>query len=75
MNDKTSTKPAAKKAAPAKAFAIGARVKVTRKTGAVVAGRVVNQYVKKTGAFVTVDIGTKDMPIHKAYRLPSVKGY
>lgn len=68
-------KPAAKKAAPVKQFAAGARVKVTRKTGEVVNGRVVKQYVKATGPFVTVDIGVKGSPNEKSYRLPNVKGY
>lgn len=53
----------------------GARVKVTRRNGDVVAGRVVEIFTKATGAFIKVNYGTKQMPLVGDFRPRVVKGY
>ena len=81
-------KPAAKKApakkAPAKAapkpayrtdYKPDTRVKVTRRDGTVVSGRVVSVEKKTTGSFITVNVGTKQVPILLALRPAKVKGF
>lgn len=72
----TSKKPVAKKAPPVRTeYPRDARVKVTRPNGTVVPGRVTQCYLTPTGPFITVNIGTKQMPIEKDYRPAKVKGY
>ena len=77
----TPKKTAAKKAPVTKAevfrtdYKPGARVKVTRRNGDVVAGRVVEVFTKATGAFIKVNYGTKQMPLVSDFRPRVVKGY
>lgn len=77
----TPKKTATKKASAAKAevfrsdYKPGARVKVTRRNGDVVVGRVVEVFSKATGAFIKVNYGTKQMPLVGDFRPRMVKGY
>lgn len=74
---KTATKkaPAAKAEVFRSDYKPGARVKVTRRNGDVVAGRVVEVFSKATGAFIKVNYGTKRMPLIGDFRPRVVKGY
>lgn len=80
----------AKKAVPAKApakktkavvanfrtdYKAGARVKVTRRAGDPVPGRVTEVIKKQTGHFIGVDIGTKAAPNVMWARPSKVRGY
>ena len=56
-------------------YKAGARVKVTRRVGDAVPGRVTEVITKKTGAFIGVDIGTKAAPNVMWARPSKVKGY
>lgn len=74
--------PAAKKVAKKAAAPIvrqtypaDARVKVKRRNGEMAAGRVVECFTTKTGAFIKVNIGTKQVPIVVDFRPVAVKGY
>lgn len=77
-----SKKPAAKKKAPAEFnatrrvdYAKGARVKVLRKNGDTVPGRVHSVVEHATGYQIYVNIGTDDRPNIKGYRPVQVKGF
>lgn len=74
---KTATKkaPAAKAEVFRSDYKPGARVKVTRRNGDVVAGRVVEVFSKATGAFIKVNYGTKQAPQVGDFRPRMVKGY
>lgn len=78
-----SKKTPTKKAAPAAAkkpvyrtdYKPGARVKCQRRTGEEAKGSVVEVFTKKTGAFIRVNIGTKQVPIIKDFRPAAVRGF
>lgn len=76
----TTKKTTPAKKAPAKPahridYKAGARVKVTRRSGEAVPGRVTEVIKKQTGHFVGVDIGTKAAPSVIWARPSKVKGY
>lgn len=76
---KTTKKPEPKKKAATLAFRTDykpdTRVKVTRRGGDTITGRVVSVFVKKTGPFIKVNVGTKDKPLLKDFRPRVVRSY
>ncbi len=56
-------------------YPAGARVKVTRRTGAVDKGFVTSIDKTTVGAFINVNVGTKDKPKMVSARPASVKGF
>ncbi len=56
-------------------YKAGARVKVTRRSGDPVPGRVTEVIKKQTGHFIGVDIGTKAAPNVMWARPSKVRGY
>lgn len=56
-------------------YPAGARVKVTRRTGAVDKGFVTSVDKTTVGAFINVNVGTKDKPKMVSARPASVKGF
>lgn len=73
----------AKKAAPAAAkkpvyrtdYKPGTRVKCKSRTGEEFKGTVVEVFSKQTGSFISVNIGTKQVPIIKNFRPAVVRGF